>query len=398
MNFIDYTRQARELQVVGLLEAVCQSLEPTPTQTSLAKQRYEGVGTWLADSDDPTLRSMTVYLQGSTAIGTVVRPIGFNEIDVDLVAHQPDLDVQVSPAAQKKAIGDRLKANGNYAPLIEEMARCWRLNYAGEFHMDITPSIPNPNCRLGGELVPDKSLRRWKASNPKGYRRVFEERAKLVPVIRIRKHIAADSLGANVEPYPASVAFKGILRRVVQIGKRHRDIFFIDRMDVSPLSVIITTLASRSYEWCVKHREYDNELELVVDVIQHMPDSIETRKVDGVVQWFIWNETTLGENFAEKWNRHPERAQAFFKWHARFCADIAALPTVRGIDRLGEKLKDLFGQKPANDAIANITEQVSTARTTGTLRIAPKIGLTISAAAAVTAASAPVRSNTFFGS
>ncbi|MGD0042370.1 MAG: nucleotidyltransferase, partial [Isosphaeraceae bacterium] len=76
MNFIDHARQAREVEVVGLLEAVCQSLEPTSSQTSLAKQRYEGVGTWLAKSDDPVLRSITVYLQGSTAIGTVVRPIG----------------------------------------------------------------------------------------------------------------------------------------------------------------------------------------------------------------------------------------------------------------------------------------------------------------------------------
>jgi hypothetical protein len=398
MNFIDHTRQARELQTVGILEAVCQSLEPTPSQTSLAKQRYEGVGTWLANSGDPALRSITVYLQGSIAIGTAVRPIGFNEIDVDLVAHQPDLDVQLSPAAQKKAIGDRLKANGNYATLVEEMPRCWRLNYAGEFHMDITPSIPNPNCRFGGELVPDKTLKRWKPSNPKGYRHVFEERARLVPIIRIRKHIATDSLGANVEPYPASVAFKGILRRIVQIAKRHRDIFFIDHMDIAPLSVIITTLTSRSYEWCVRNREYDNELELVLDVIGHMPDSIDSSEVEGVVQWFIWNETTLGENFAEKWNRHPERAQAFFKWHARFCADIAALPTVRGIDRLGKKLTDLFGQKPANDAIANITEEVSTARTTGNLRVAPKVGLTVAAAAAAAAASTPVRSNTFFGS
>ena len=82
-----------------------------------------------------------------------------------------------------------------------------------------------------------------------------------------------------------------------------------------------------------------------------------------------------GENFAEKWNRRPERAEAFFTWHVRFCADIAALPTVRGIDRLGEKLTNLFGQKPANDAIANITEQVSTARMTGNLRVAPKVGL-----------------------
>jgi hypothetical protein len=398
MNFIDHARQARELQVVGLLEAVCQSLEPTPSQTSLAKQRYEGVGTWLAKSDDPVLRSITIYLQGSTAIGTVVRPIGFNEFDVDLVAHVPDLDVQLSPAAQKKAIGDRLRVNRNYASLIEEMARCWRLNYAGEFHMDITPSIPNPNCRFGGELVPDKALKRWNPSNPKGYRRMFEERAKLVPVIRIRKHIAADSLGANVEPYPEAVAFKGILRRIVQIAKRHRDALFIDRMDVAPLSVIITTLASRSYEWCVRNREYDNELELVLDVIQHMPDSIDTCEVDGVVQWFIWNETTAGENFAEKWNRRPERAEAFYTWHARFCADIAALPTIRGIDRLGEKLTDLFGQKPANEAIAKMVDRVSAARTTGNLRVAPKVGLTVSTAAAAAPASTPVRSNTFFGS
>jgi hypothetical protein len=396
MNFIDHSRQARELQIVGLLEAVCQSLEPTESQTDLAKLRYEGVGSWLAKSDDPLLCSITIYLQGSTAIGTVVRPIGFNEFDVDLVAHVPDLDIALSPAAQKKAIGDRLKANGNYAALVEEMARCWRLNYAGEFHMDITPSIPNPGCQHGGELVPDKSLKRWKPSNPKGYRHMFNDRAKLVPMIRLRKHIAADSLGANVEPYPGRVAFKGIMRRIVQIAKRHRDIFFIDHMDVAPLSVIITTLVSRSYEWCVRSREYDNELELVLDVIAHIPDSIESRDVNGTVQWFIWNETTHGENFAEKWNRHPEQARAFFGWHVRFRTDIATLSTVRGIDLLGDRLKELFGQKPANDAIANITERVSTARTTGNLRVAPKIGLTVAATAAASV-STPVRSNTFFG-
>ena len=38
-------------------------------------------------------------------------------------------------------------------------------------------------------------------------------------------------------------------------------------------------------------------------------------------QWYIWNETTHGENFAEKWNRRPERAEAFFAWHARFYSD-----------------------------------------------------------------------------
>ena len=108
----------------------------------------------------------------------------------------------------------------------------------------------------------------------------------------------------------------------MQIAKRHRDIMFVDDPDVAPLSVIITTLASRSYEWCVTNREYDNELDLLFDVIRHMPDTIEMCHVDGRDQWFIWNETTGDENFAEKWNRRPERAEAFFTWHARFCSDL----------------------------------------------------------------------------
>lgn len=394
MNYVDPKLQARRVHIVEVLEAICASLELSASQFAQAKQRYEGVGACLARSDDPALRAITIYLQGSTALGTTVRPIGTNEHDVDLVAHVPAIDVEISPAALKKAIGDCLRANGNYAPLLEEMPRCWRLSYANEFHMDITPSIPNLNCRFGGELVPDKMLKMWKASNPKGYKRLFDERGKLVPAIRIQKHVALDSAQASVEPYPETSGFKGILRRIVQIAKRHRDIMFVDEPDVAPLSVIITTLASRSYEWCVTHNEYDTELELLIDVIRHMPDTIEIRRVDGGVQWFIWNETTAGENFAEKWNRRPKRAEAFYAWHKRFCSDLAHLEAVTGLDRLSDVLKGMFGSRPASAAIDSLTQRVSTARRAGNLCVAPAVGLSVGAIPASTA----VRANTFYGS
>ena len=394
MNYVDPKLQARRTQVVEVLEMVCESLELSNSQFEQAKQRYEGVGACLAGSDNPVLRAITIYLQGSTALRTTVKPIGVNEHDVDLVAHVPDLDVEISPAALKKAIGDCLRANGNYASLLEEMPRCWRLSYANEFHMDITPSIPNPNCQFGGELVPDKTLKMWKASNPKGYKRQFERRAKLEPRIRFRKPILVDSARASVEPYPEAGGFKGILRRTVQIAKRHRDILFIDEPDVAPLSVIITTLASRAYEWCIANHEYDNELELVFEVVDHMPDMIEVRRVEGRMQWFIWNETTAGENFAEKWNRRPERAEAFYAWHRQFRADLAQLEAVSGLDRLGDVLKGLFGSRPANAAINTLTERVSSARKAGDLRVAPSIGLSVGAVPASTS----VRANTFFGS
>jgi hypothetical protein len=150
MSYIESQLQARQAQIIEVLEVVCESLELSPSQFGLAKQRYEGIGACLAAADEPALSSVSIYLQGSTALGTTVKPIGINEHDVDLVAHVPGLDVQVSPAALKKALGDCLRANGNYAPLVEEKPRCWRLNYADEFHMDITPSIPNPGCRSGG--------------------------------------------------------------------------------------------------------------------------------------------------------------------------------------------------------------------------------------------------------
>src|SRR5262249_37761169 len=267
--------------------------------------------------------------------------------------------------------------NGNYSPLLEEMPRCWRLNYANEFHMDITPSIPNPNCPLGGELVPDKTLKEWKASNPKAYKWLFEQRANLAPVIRLRKNIAPAN--AQVGTKPEAGGFKGTLRRTVQGAKRHRDIMFVDDPDIAPLSVIITTLASRSYEWCVTNREYDHELDLLIDVVQHMPDTIEMRRVDGCDQWFIWNETTAGENFAEKWNRRPGRAEAFSRGHARLCSDLAELVASRGLDRMHDLLTRLFGSCPANAAIDWLTERASTARRVGNLVVAPAIGLSVGA-------------------
>jgi hypothetical protein len=89
--YVDRRVIARKSQLIYILERLCQTLELTDAQYALAKKRYEGVGEWLANAEDPLLRSLSIYLQGSTALGTTVKPIGRNEHDVDLVAHNPNL-------------------------------------------------------------------------------------------------------------------------------------------------------------------------------------------------------------------------------------------------------------------------------------------------------------------
>lgn len=398
MNYMNLTTRLRDAQLVGVMEAVCVGLELTAAQEEAAKRCYGGVGDWLSRSDDPLLSSISIRLQGSVAIRTTVKPIGANEHDVDLVAHVPDLDVTVSPASLKARIGKRLHDNGHYAPLLEEMPRCWRLNYANEFHMDITPSIPNPTCGMCGELVPDKALKSWKPSNPLGYRAKFDRRAAMLPRFRLIKGFAADSAraDADVEPYPDNTGFKGILRRIVQIAKRHRDIHFIDEdPSLAPLSIIITTLASRSYEYCVTNFEYDGEMDLVCDVFHHMPDMMETAVVDGRINWFLWNQTTAGENFAEKWNKDPRRAVAFSAWHRQALSDLDKLKTAQGLDEIRRLLGGAFGNAPAAKALDAMTERVNAARANNRLSVNRSAGLIAGAAAA--SVSTSVRANTFFG-
>lgn len=393
---LDPNTQFRRAHLVGALEAVCQQLELSDTQHNEAKQRYEGAGRWLAGSSHPALAGISIYVQGSAAIGTTVKPIGRNEHDLDLIAKLQEIGRQYPPALVKKLIGDRLKEHAAYERLLEELCRCWRLAYANQFHLDITPSVPNPNCANGGELVPDKELRQWKASNPKGYKTLFERRAALAPKLRIQKGVLTfdESARASVEPYPESTGFKGFLRRTVQIAKRHRDVHFNRRPnECAPISVIVTTLLAESYEWCVLNFEFDDELDLMIAVLEGMIHFIEHKEG----RWYIWNETTVGENFAEKWNIHPERAKSFFTWHRKLVDDIKALRTVEGLDQIARSLTDSLGDGPTSVALAHIEKSVSGPRSTRSLEYGIK-GLAAAAPAIIASSPAlAVPRNTFFG-
>ena len=275
------------------------------------------------------------------------------------------------------------------------MPRCWRLNYANEFHMDITPSIPNPNCRFGGELVPDKTLKMWKASNPKGYKRLFEERAKLAPVIRLRKHVALDSARASVEPYPEAGGFKGILRRTVQIAKRHRDIMFVD--ESGPRAA----LGDHHHVGLAQLR-----------MVRHQP------RVRQRARTAVRRDPAHAGHHRDPPRRRPRAMVHLERDHRRrelrremeppagarrgvltpgtpaSAPTLAQLEAVSGLDRLGDILKGLFGSRPATAAIDSLTERVSTARRAGNLRVAPAVGLSVGAIPASTS----VRANTFYGS
>jgi hypothetical protein len=378
---------------VGLLEMVCQKLEITETEYQTAEQRYNAVSKWLSDSPVPALANGSIYSQGSIRIQTTVRPIGRNEFDVDLVCHLPGAR-GMPPSVVRDTVGARLREHGNYREMLKPLNRGWRLDYANEFHMDITPAIDDPGHTNGGVLVPDRELKDWKESNPRGYAVWFEEIAKQGPMFLMEQGFVR----ADVEPLPDQERFKGTLRRTVQILKRHRDVYFSKKPENqrkdAPISIIITTLAAHAYRDCITANHYNNEMDLLMDVVENMTRYIKVEKAvpPGLPVWIV-NPTNSKENFAEKWNAHPERITAFDEWHRAVRSDLDMVAAKQGLDAIGAGLAQMLGDTVSKQLLTEYTTRVNEFRKRSSLGVAASglIGMAIARPAVA------VPKNTFYG-
>jgi len=391
MVFEGYSND-KKMQFFSFLERICQQLELTDTQFQDAKGKYEAVGKWLSEGVALNPHGPHIFPQGSMSLGTTVRPLGQDEFDIDLVCRLELFSNQCSPEGVRRSVGERLEANEVYKKMLEPLNRGWRLNYAesSKLHLDITPAIKDEGSSNGGLVVPDKELKEWKPSHPQGYVQWFEDISALMPIIEFSERAAMAK--AEIDPFPEQVVFKSILKRCVQILKRHRDLCFVNiDSGNAPISIILTTLAAKSYQMLVSSGRFASELDLLFSVIKHLPDFIEVRVIDGQRTFYIPNETTKGENFAEKWNTHPERAKAFYFWHQKTISDFQKIEQAEGLDSLQRLLAEtFFGERDTLIAFNEYVEAVNEHRRNRTLSVVSGVGL-------ATATGTQVRSNTFYG-
>lgn len=376
-------------ELFKILEQIGDSLDITSTQHETAKDRYLAIGKWLAEGDycmvgkKICLKNGEIYPQGSIKLETTVKPLGQEEFDIDLVFYTPNVTTNdISPEKLRELIGDRLREHGTYKKMLKPLNRGWCIDYADEFHLDITPSIDNHLEPYNhSELVADKKLKDWKPTNPKEYVEWFNNSAEKVPrmpLIRaIFESIAMDN--AKISDFPDKNPSKPLLKRYVQLFKRHRDVMF-DGKDNKPISIIITTLATKSYLHCIENNDYDNEYDLMLDTLKYMPHFIEKR-YDG---YWIDNPTVKGENFAEKWNIKPQRREAFYLWHKQCEQFFSKFNEDMGQHVLFDSLEEGFGKRPTELIREQYIQKIHNNRTVGTV---------LGSSAGVSS----VKANTFYG-
>ena len=267
---------------------------------------------------------------------------------MDFVCHIPVNSSSVTSKEIYGVVGKALRDHGTYEKMLEPKKRCWRLNYAGDFHMDITPSTIDEIHFGEGEMVPDRELSRWKESNPIGYADWVEAIDSISP--------ASHSLGirmesSSVEPLETDNSNNGVLKIFIQIIKRNRDVYFQEHpwSEYAPISILLTTIAAKAYKACVEMKSYVDMLELLEDVLKMMPLFIEKSIGPvGYTHYVVENPSHTKENFAEKWKDDGRYEKSFSVWNENFTRLVGELRSIQGegLDVYADKMKALLGKKP----------------------------------------------------
>ena len=354
-----------------LLESIAKALDISDSHYEQAVRRYESIGKWLErDESKVAGYSPEIYPQGSFALGTVTRPIfETDEYDLDLVNELNLKKNEITQEVLKNLVGYEVKsyawANNMNSP-AKEGRRCWTLSYAdgAQFHMDILPAIPDIESfkelleSQGYALstwadsaiaITDKTLPNysyidpeWPRSNPKGYAAWFKSRMEIE--FSARRELLAESMQARVDDVP-EYKVKTPLQRAIQILKRHRDIMFAEDLDNKPISIIITTLAGHTY-----NNESDL-LDALQNLVKGMPRYIQS--INGVT--WIPNPVNPLENFADKWQEHPQREENFYKWLGQMQQDLDKALELADIPGRCGITKAMLGRTSCQRSIAEST-------------------------------------------
>lgn len=240
------------------------SLDPSRQQR--ISSAISNLENFLKGDEEISKYLLEFFVQGSFAADTAIKPSENNEFDVDVVLlfNTNELPEKYrTPEGLIEWVATRLRENKpHYDGRVRERNRCIRINYAGDFHLDIVPANCNGNVDMP-IWIPNKKDDNWELSNPKGYIEWI--------------------LNKNNESNKK-------LCRIMKMLKHWRDHHF--GVDSCPSSILLTTLVGEHME-----NDCSSDAEALVLTMENLANFLES--VNSVPA--VMNPSLLSENLARDW-------------------------------------------------------------------------------------------------
>ncbi|MCB0460078.1 MAG: nucleotidyltransferase [Flavobacteriaceae bacterium] len=369
----------KRTQLDDLLDKMAEKVQLGKTRYNRMIEHYEAVKDWI-ESDEQFFKpyKYDIYPHGSVRIQTTVKPIGKDEFDLDIAIHLKTSWANHSPQRIYNELKRRLGEHEKYKSMMELKNRCVRLNYAGDFHMDIMPGIQESEYNEDKIRVPDKELNSWVSSNPRGYAKWFHHKANMVKQSLLEKALRAEGLPAD------DFENKKPLQRAVQLIKRYRDICFQKDDSYKTSSIVLTTVAGQFY----------NGEDSIYETIDNVITKIRSKMNLQAGRIKVLNPVNEEEDFTDKWDDEPQYYIEFQKFCEFLYETWQKLKEENGVLEEGELLKGLFGTEIFVEAQKAQTDELENLRERGNLNINRSTGVLTSISGI---SSSPVKKNTFFG-
>lgn len=351
-----------DTRIDRVLRQIAKELDITDEKYENAVASYNAVGTYLSNHIDV---QVDIFPQGSFRLGTVIKPLSDeDDYDIDLVCKVNKYFS--NPEDLKNEVGQALKSSDRYSRMLqEEGKRCWTLKYADEaqYHMDILPAIEDITYDKDKKLKitnKDESTKiyTFTTTNPEAYFEWFnekqqEEKQKLLERFAVQNN-------KNIEEV-RDYKVKTTLQVALQILKRYRDKKFENNLENKPISIILTTIMAQVYAG------ENNVYELIKNFSNNYYKYI---KIKDGIEW-VENPVNSEENFADKWQIHPERKEAFKFFVSELKKDIVNNTFITSGDLFEESrsYKEMFGTKIVEKAYASIGKQAKILRENGNMYI-----------------------------
>jgi hypothetical protein len=376
-----YIPQTFNQQLDDLLNRIAEKLQLDDTRRTSAERSYNAVSEWI-EADSGFFKDMPfdIYPQGSYRIGTNVKPLQGEEFDLDIVIHMTIPYDKFDPLKVLNELERRLREHGQYKTMLKRKNRCIRIVYANLFHIDILPGFQESALDQTRIVVPDRSLKDWTPSNPKGYADWFESKYIRQEQLLLEKALRAEDLPEQI-PYHLMQP----LQRAIQLIKRYRDVYFKYKPELATSSIILTTIAGLFYNG------EQSEYEAIRGIINKANDA--AIRLNGQVLRIV-NPANASEVFSDKWVEEPELYYSFIRFMADFKKLWDNIESTKGIHSTVDILKEMFGETTSTSSLVEQSDYIMKARSSNQLGVAKTSGLITG----VSAGSTIVKPNNFYGS
>lgn len=328
------------------LKQLLRKLDITKTMHRNAETKYLAIAKYFQENG----LDCDIYPQGSFALGTVVRSFKNGtdgDYDLDFICLIKVNKEETTPEDVKKKVGDLLNSHKVYSKNLTEYDKCWTLKFVGEFNIDIIPAAADSIIELAYDFISNSIIAitdknkedyKWLLSNPKGYVEWFTYINK--PFLEYRPIQKSNEFSAicegKVDDLP-DYDKKSSLQMVIQILKRHRDIYFhqIREENRKPISAILTTISAQIAQGVSPAFNVFQLLDHIASEfeIYSMRNTLTIEDFDmryknkQVIKkskddWEILNPVNPSDNLADQWNEDPEKAKLFFQWSKAMKRDL----------------------------------------------------------------------------